>query len=257
VYDHVDQVVVAYGPVEHCRHVAPDGTLERLQAMDDPDHKIVLESRDSWPDKLAMRRWVSRQAEGNYQLILDADEIWHGLDAWIDARLDGGTPRWVHFWHTLDWWIHGARWGERVQPFGTDGPHYRWSWWRPSYGWINHSWPCDAAGRGVCDVDTNRAGAARVPETVIYHLGHAMPRDVMQAKWGLYAARDGRGVNDARAEWEAFENRPGPCAGGAVERVTWTVPELVRRAADALSNGVEAAAGVRGKEPPVCSPGVK
>jgi hypothetical protein len=72
----------------------------------------------------------------------------------------------------------------------------------------------------------------KVPEAMIYHLGHALPKDVMQAKHNYYLNRDG---NDAgrikRMEsWHNWNGKAGDCGDGIVSPVTWELPPIVRKA---------------------------
>jgi len=235
VYPHVDEIIIAYGPTTLWKDYPERGVLEQLRAMDDPDGKITIEARPVWADKLEMRSWVAAHVRGNRQLLLDADEIWVGLDRWLEADPPFGSPRWVTLWHDLDHWIvdtpelnSGRRWGYPLEPFGSVCPHYRWSVWRGSYRFLRHPTPVDASGNRLYDLDTSREAAEQVPECVIYHLGHALPRDLMEQKHTFYERRDGS-PRHRREAWHRWQpGQVGECADGLVKKVTWPIPEQVR-----------------------------
>jgi len=248
IYPYVDQIEVAYGPVQQVvdRGVPPDGSLEHLQAFPDPEGKINIEARDVWADKLSMREWCAKRATGNYMLVLDGDEVWTGFREWIDADIPFGTPRWVNFWHSPEHWVHdkskdegATRWGQQLFPYGSVCPMYRWSWWRPTYRFRSHPIAVDANNEALHRV-VNEA-AIRVPQTVIYHLGHALPRSVMEAKHQFYKDRDGGSqYADLRLErrrccWHDWNGEEGDCGDGIVHRVDWEIPSIVRRALNTVA----------------------
>lgn len=244
VYDDVDEIIVAYGPIEATQHVPEDGTWELLNAIDDPGDKIKLmrlPEGKAWPDKQAMREACSAKAEGNFMLVLDADEIWDNFAEWLELRCPIGSPRWVHFWHDLRHYVTTGRWGD-VLPngdFGTVCAHYRWSWWRPSNKWRNHNWPHTWNNKALSYMEVNRQTAAESP-AVIYHLGAAMPKQLMKVKHDFYCQRDGRDklrVN-AHNSWWYWAGQPGECGDGVVKQVTWQLPELVERGFAALHDKV-------------------
>ncbi len=243
IYDMVDEIKIAYGRVEHAPEI-DDGTLERLRALPDPDGKIELEVRDRWANKREMRSWCSDRSTGNRMLMLDGDEIWVGLGEWIKADVFFGSPRWVNLWHGADYWIHDAnlgtspRWGGPLDTYGSSCPHYRWSFWRRSYYWKRHHTPADRAGSALTDRSLERPN--QVPACAIYHLGHALGAAVMQAKHDFYIARDGDdpGRQKRMAAWHDWDGKPGDCGDGIVDRVTWEVPEIVRRAVERISKEV-------------------
>ena len=235
VYPHVDQILVAFGRVEKAQKI-DDGSLERLQAFPDPDGKITMKIKDTWKDKREMREWCCRRVEGNYQLLLDGDEIWVGLDKWIQAEIPFGCPRWLNLWHGTEHWIYdtaklaGTRWGRKLDPYGSTCPHYRWSWWRPSYYFKRHPLPRDAADNPLHIRDG--LAATQVPECVIYHLGHALPKEIMARKHQFYLDRDGanEGRKNRRRVWEKWNGKTGDIGDGIVQKVNWKLPEIVTRA---------------------------
>jgi len=235
VYNLVDEIVIAYGRVAHAPEI-DDGTLARLQALPDPQGKIRLEVRDTWPDKRAMRNWCSIASRGNRMLVLDGDEVWTGLDEWIRIDPMFGTPRWVNLWHGGNHWVHdhrigtSPRWGGPLAPYGSPCHHYRWSFWRRSYWWKKHHTPADQAGNPL--TTTSLEYACQAPGCVIYHIGHALSDDVMRAKHEFYLARDGddSGRRKRRDAWHAWDGKPGDCGDGIVDPVTWELPEIVQKA---------------------------
>ena len=234
VYPYVDEIKIAFGPVKHAPKL-DDGSLKRIQDFPDPDGKITLEVRDSWPDKVSMRRWATSRSGGNYQLLLDGDEIWTGLRAWVNAGIKFGCPRWVNLWHGGDHWVHdrhgvGAHWGLPIRDgkrIGSVCPHYRWSWWRNSFQWLKHCNPADFNG-GLLHTLTPNA-ARLVPGCVIYHLGHALPTDVMDAKFDFYTRRDNADPRRKNA-WLDWNHKTGDCGDGIVATVPGTLPPIVQEA---------------------------
>ena len=238
VYAHVDQIVIAYGPTPEWKGWDDHGVLEQIRAMPDPKNKLQIEARELWNDKEEMRQWCVEQATGNYMMMLDADEIWTGLDQWIADPPPWGCPRWVTLWHGPGHWIfdhsanQGRRWGFRLEPYGSVCPHYRWSWWRPSFYMLKHHTPVDSERRVLVSVASNCDAAGRKPGTMIYHLGHAMPPELMRAKHAYYETRDGAdpGRIARRKAWASWKGAVGPMQDGIVKEVTWELPAQVRRA---------------------------
>lgn len=238
VYPHVSEIIVAFGPTPSAaKKPIDDGSLARLRAISDPEHKIKIEVRDQWKDKLEMRQWCASQATGNRMLLLDGDEVWSGLDDWLKSGIDFGCPRWVNFWHDLDHWVHdgtskAVRWGAPVKGLGGGSvcPHYRWSWWRRTYSFRSHPVAVDCQGNALHIV--NDDAARKVPACAIYHLGHALPPKVMAAKHEYYLERDGRdaGRIQRRDVWANWNGETGNCGDGVVESYVFPVPELVKRA---------------------------
>jgi len=244
VYPHVDQITIAYGRLELAGPAWPEnGMLAKLRAHPDPDSKIQIEARPMWDSKAQMRNWCAQQARGNYMLMLDADEIWSGLDKWLASdRVDWGCPRWVNLWHGPEHWISdhapnaGRRWGYPLTPHGSVCPHYRYSWWRHSYTFTTHPVASDANLAPLCSIESNKAAANAVPETMIYHLGHALPLDMMKAKHLFYERRDGAGAGRTarRRAWAEWDGKTGKMVDGVVRDVTWDLPHLVLKAFDSI-----------------------
>ncbi len=238
VYPYVHQIIIAYGRVRLWNGWGDNGVLEALRAIPDPDDKITIEARDEWPDKITMRQWCADRATGNYMMMLDGDEIWTGMQALIDSDIDWGCPRWVTFWHGPEHWIYdheslgGRRWGKRLDPYGSSCPHYRWSWWRPSYYFVQHHTPVDASGNLLVNRGVNEDAGRLCPGAVIYHLGHALPDELMQAKHGFYERRDGadKGRVLRRKVWDTWKGEVGETEDGIIERVTWKLPAQVKKA---------------------------
>lgn len=238
VYPHVDEILVAFGPTPSAaKRPIDDGSLARLQALPDPDHKIRIEVRDKWRDKLQMRQWCAAQAQGNRMLLLDGDEIWIGLEDWLRADIAFGCPRWINFWHGLGHYVHDGgktqRWGAPIGDSGNGGsvcPHYRWSWWRRSYSFRSHPVAVDCQDNPLHV--TGEDAARKVPTCAIYHLGHALPRAIMAAKHEYYLERDGRdeGRERRREVWHNWHGQTGNCGDGVIEAWPFQVPELVTRA---------------------------
>ncbi len=244
VYDIVDSVRIAYGPTEHYQRCTPglsycQDVLDDLRAMPDPDDKIEIEARGGWRDKKQMRSYLSDRIEGNFQLILDADEIWVGLEEWLEHDICyWATPRWVTFWHDIEHWIHDEppydrRFGESLGQ-GSVCPHYRFSWWRPSFRWRSHPVTESYDEIPLFSLDGNKEASELVPECRIYHLGHALPKDYMNRKHSFYERRDGAPGHRRRA-WHEWSGETGKCEDGIVERVDWQIPEIVKRAYNAVA----------------------
>lgn len=240
IYPHVDEIIIAYGPTRLWRDWPEGGILEQLRELPDPDKKIRIEARDVWTDKREMRSWAAEQFRGNYLLMLDGDEIWVGLEDWLERGPEFGSPRWVTFWHDREHWIHdtgsrnsGRRWGYPLEPFGSVCPHYRWSRWRPSFTFARHHTAADAQGNALTDLDAHRAAAGSVPETVIYHLGHALPPELIAKKHEFYQERDGAPAA-RHAVWDNWNGEPGLTGDGKVRKVDWELPNIVTEAFDGL-----------------------
>jgi len=233
VYPYVDEILIAFGRVPHAK-VWDDGSLERIAAFPDPDQKIKLEVRDVWEGgKLEMRTWCCNQATGNYMLVLDGDEVWDGLEDWLHMDLPFATPRWVNFWHNRRHWNYNvpgtdhSRWGQKMEwGIGATCPHYRWSFWRPTYKFRTHCSPTDASNHVLHSCALT--GPEEQPLTVMYHLGHALPMSLMVAKHAFYCRRDGEDPNRTKAHkaWWDWINHPdlGDCGDGIVAKVDWELP---------------------------------
>jgi glycosyltransferase involved in cell wall biosynthesis len=237
VYPYVDEILVAFGRDLHAQAI-DDGSIERLRAFPDPDGKIKIEARGAWADKRNMRQWCLDHATGNHTIVLDGDEVWAGFGAWAKALIPYGAPRWVTLWHDAEHHVvdqperAGARWGKEIAPYGSICGHYRWSYLRRSYRWGAHCRLETAAG-----LATRVAGsdaAERVPECVIYHLGHVLPPAVMRAKHAFYRARDGDDKERQAREkaWHGWTGGLGNCGDGIVKPVTWELPDVVKRAVE-------------------------
>ncbi len=237
IYSHVDQIIVAYGPTEIAQRTPPDGSLELLQNFPDPDNKIKIETRKCWLDKKQMRQWCTNQVRGNYHLMLDGDEVWVGLDEWIKADIDFSCPKWVNLWHDEKHWIYdtakmaGLRWGKKVEPHGSLCPHYRWSYWRPSYYWRRHPTLVDQNNKSL-HRRTDLKTIEEHPGATIYHLGHALKKETMQAKHEFYRRRDGDNPGRKLREdvWHRWKGKIGDIGDGIVEKVDWELPDIVKRA---------------------------
>jgi glycosyltransferase involved in cell wall biosynthesis len=241
IYPHVDQILVAYGPTPLWQDFPDGDALQQIRDFPDPDGKILIHAQPIWTNKRTMRAWCAERAEGNYLLMLDADEIWVGLDKWIEARVAFGSPRWVNFWHSGRHWVSdsnelgGRRWGRRLDPFGSACPHYRWSWWRSSYEWRKHPLPF-AGEHPLTNIQKHVVAAKEEPGCVIYHLGHCLPDGLMRKKHDFYLERDGRDVGrvNRMKMWHQWKGQTGDCGDGIVEKVDWELPDLVKGALNEL-----------------------
>ena len=81
------------------------------------------------------------------------------------------------------------------------------------------------------------ASALKVPGCAIYHLGHALPPQVMAAKHDFYLSRDGAddGRRRRKSAWHEWDGTLGDCGDGIIEAVNWQVPEIVLRAYERIS----------------------
>ena len=235
VYPYVHEILIAFGPDKNAVKI-DDGSLERIQALKDPDKKIKLEVREQWNDKRNMRQWCYDHSTGNYCMVLDGDEIWAGFEHWMDDPPGYGCPRWVTLWHDgkhqvigLPSWGTG-RWGKEIKPYGCVCQHYRWSWLRHSYEWTYH---CRLQAKTKNPVRI-KPGAIeeKYPKTIIYHLGHVLPAKVMRAKHRFYIDRDGKDPGRVRREkaWHNWKGKLGDCGDGIIKKVTWKLPAIVQRA---------------------------
>jgi hypothetical protein len=235
IYPYVDELFIAYGPTQESKFTPPDGSLELVKALPDPDHKIKFMEKPLWKDKAEKRSWATRYMTGNYHLLLDGDEIWEGLGEWIFLGFPFSCPRWISYWHSLKHWIFDSpetprRWGRRLEPYGSVCPHYRWSWWRASYFWYKHCTLADSKKHFLHVPDEEMA--KKTPGCIIHHLGHCLPRETMKAKHDFYLLRDGDcPIRRIRKEvWHSWKGRVGDIRDGIVEESHWDVPEIVQRA---------------------------
>jgi hypothetical protein len=248
IYDYCADITIAYGPVRVAEHVQPDGSLEKIQEWIqryDTDKKIRLIDKPVWKNKRQMRNECVKYATGNYHLLLDGDEIWTGLDKWLAAPdyTDWTSPRWVNLWHGGEYWIYdsdhgtapkGRRWGEKLKPYGSLCPHYRWSYWRPSFYFRTHPVASDRAGNRLHS--PKGIYHEKIMTACIYHLGHALPRDTMTAKHEFYRNRDGDddGRRTRQAAWHNWTGAEGESGDGYVARIDWDLPDIVRRGLDEI-----------------------
>ena len=239
IYDQVDQIVIAYGPVELVkkRGVEPDGSLDAIRAMPDPDNKIQLYTRDCWADKAEMHNFCCRKTRGNRVLVTAGDHVIVGLDEWIaDDKIFAACPRFVHFWQDGSHYVtmapdgSGGNWGRPVKPFGSFSSHCLWTYWRPSYRYRIQNQICDANGKDVNAEDRpGKRGYAceRHPNTVFYHLGNLLPTATMKAKEQFYLDRD--------------NTQPQARMSGLIHNVDWKLPDIVKRALTRLGVSYEPA----------------
>lgn len=252
VYPHVDQLLVAYGR-EQIWHWPEDDTLEKLRAFPDPDGKVQIilppDGGTVWKGptedecRKAMRRACTSRVTGNYLLILDGDEIWHGLGTYKEAleagEIEGGCPLGVTFWHNAQHHILSSaleRWGERspTTTWGTVWPHVRLIPWRHSYKWKKHVVPASATGERLWAPERNRHTVQVLGDKcVLYHLGHALARGFMEHKKGFYGQVEGQRAQGEA--WLKWDGKPGLCPDGLVEPVTWELPELVQEAFESIA----------------------
>jgi len=183
-----------------------------------------------------MREWCARRLRGNRHLLLDGDEVWIGVDKWMEADIHYTCPRWLNFWHDAEHWIYdsaklaGLRWGRRLKPYGSVCPHYRWSYWRPTYKFRRHPAVVDANTKLLHQPQA--ITSEMVPEAIIYHLGHCLPVDTMRAKHHFYRKRDGDnpGRRQREAAWHKWDGKLGDIGDGVVAKIDWPLPEIVKRA---------------------------
>ena len=235
IYEYADEINIAYGRVQAAGEI-DDGTLDKLKDFPDPENKIKLKIRDDWPDKLAMRSWCVKNSTGNYLLLLDGDEVWTGLEDWLAGGIKYGCPKWVNFWHGPDHWVYddgdnaGFRWGYQVGDIGSICPHYRYSYWRRSYYFMKHPTPVD---KNKHPLHLLSPEAAKLhPETIIWHLGHALTPNIMRMKHEFYRKRDGDDPSRRKRQsaWEVWDGKCGTCGDGIVQEVKIELPDIVRRA---------------------------
>ena len=148
----------------------------------------------------------------------------------------------MNLWHGPGHWIHdnaknaGRRWGYPLKPFGSACPHYRFSWWRHSYTFTTHPVAADANLAPLSSIESNRVAAEAVPGAMIYHLGHAMPSEMMAAKHLFYERRDGAddGRVARRKAWADWHGQCGDIGDGIVKPVRRKLPHLVLKAFESI-----------------------
>ena len=245
VYPYVDEILIAYGPTVLWKQVPPDNALELIKSFPDPEGKIKLEVREEWKNKSEMRLWCNLHATGTRMLIVDADEIYDGLDKWIASGVTHGCPTWVHFWHDEKHYVvdrpQDKRWGKDTGK-GTIHPHVRWFIWRNSM-YMKHGKGTvyvDRNGNSVCNQTQTDHAVKKCPECRIYHLGHVLDPDYMTAKHDFYIKRDGddEGRRTRRLAWHNWNGELGWCGDGVIKEVNWELPELVKKAFERISCSV-------------------
>ena len=246
VYPHVEEVIIAHGPTKRWAHVKGDDSLELIKAYPDPDKKIKLIERKLWEDKGEMRRACQKYMTGNQLLIVDADEIYHELGAWVEKAPDFGCPRWVHFWHDLEHYVVDVpgdqRWGKPHPLGGGTHNHLRWARWRASNEWTSYRGTVAKGvdGRRLCSGELTAQAVEACPLACIYHLGHVQSPRMMKAKHEFYLRRDGdrRNRSKRQASWFNWDGTLGPCGDGEVRAVCWELPPLVKKAFSKIQEGV-------------------
>jgi len=236
VAPYIDELIVAYGRVQ----LAPcvdDGSEKRLEDTLSklPKHiRIVYKNQSLWDNKADMRRLCTKEMTGNHLLLLDGDEIWTDMESVLNDDTGFPAPRWVNFWHNEKHWIYdsrigASRWGVKDSngDIGSVCKHYRFSWWRPTYWFKNHPSPADAAGQRLFDYTR----ATTLPSAgTIYHVGHMLPKAVMNAKHQLYTSRDGGKAPERQAAWNMWNGELGETTDGCVAKVDWELPKIVKQA---------------------------
>jgi hypothetical protein len=176
-------------------------------------------------------------------LIVDADEIYEGLEDWIKFDSPCACPKWVHFWHNKDHYVvddNVLRWGSlsTTGVRGTIYNHYRWSHWRSGYHFCS---PKGTTARAsdlskLGDMGQTKQAIAACPNTVIYHLGHVLTPALMKAKHEFYRKRDGdnAGRQQRQHAWHNWNGKAGPCGDGIVKQIDWELPPLVVQAFDKI-----------------------
>lgn len=237
IYDHVDEIFIAYGATTLWKDVAPDNSLDLIKAFSDKENKIKLEVRSEWAHKQQMRAWCEPYVKGSQMLIVDADEIYHNLDKWIASGIEAGCPRWVHFWHNLDYFVYDApgmlRWGKPHALGGSVHNHFRYSKWDSNTHFTGRKGTSAKRGnRSVTSVNDTLRAVEKCPDTCIYHLGHVLNPTLMKAKHQFYLKRDGADkMRVARMDaWHNWEEKEGITADGMIKKVFFEVPDLVKQA---------------------------
>lgn len=245
VYPYVDEILIAYGPVGDAIKAGwkEDGTLEDLRSLPDPDNKIKIYEKSLWGDKRQMRQYLVDRMDGNFQLILDGDEIWTGIKHVIDSPNNTSRIRIVGFWHDDKHWAYGqpgdTRWGEKLPkyPIGSIFTHYRASNWRYSYRFKSHPTPVPPENVQNPSI-TLLKRAKPCYDTCVWHLGHCLPKEIMLAKFEFYNRRDGRDQKrlDRMKAWLDWNGQLGDYYDCIVEEVKVPLPGVVRRAFDGMNS---------------------
>jgi hypothetical protein len=141
----------------------------------------------------------------------------------------------VNFWHDEKHWIYDdeskGRWGNKIG-IGSVCNHYRWSFWRPSYRFRTHTSPVDVNNFELSNLENAVQNSIISPTTMIYHLGHVLPKRLMLEKNQYYLDwyKSLPNVRNNYDMWTDWESQLGKYGDGIVAEVDWDIPDIVKRA---------------------------
>jgi len=107
MYEWFDEFSICVGPVKKLMGAEPDDdTVEALEALPDPGHKINIIS-GVWKDKNEMTYWATRELESDFIFQIDSDEVWpvEAFKEAVELLRDGARKVLVHmytFWKNLE-----------------------------------------------------------------------------------------------------------------------------------------------------------
>ncbi len=194
IYAHVDEIVIAYGPLADWPFRSDDGTLDLLVDFPDPDKKINLVAAREWPDRKTMRASTAERMTGNYHLMIDSDEVWSDMGPWMEwvaaeQPLSAHAP-WITPFRGLKHWVYSMPvprfrgWGGRPLRcgFGSARRRYHFSKWGPGYYWKTHWRVHTPEGKNLFRCSQLNS---TLP-TRFWHFGYSLPTRYVREKTQYY-----------------------------------------------------------------------
>jgi hypothetical protein len=198
VYPWADEIIVVEGASQFAKHAATpdahslDDTLARLAAIDDPEKKIRVVTREGfWPEKTEQTNGYTALATGELIFMVDSDEFYHPEQARTLIDYMGAHPekrvaavRAETFVCGFDFAAHGGRY---------EDPMPRVYRFEPGYSFVDHRPPTiiepDGQGGGRSQYAKGYLTLAetRAMGVQMFHYSYTLPLQVEQ-KLGYYGA---------------------------------------------------------------------
>jgi len=211
IYDYVDRILIAYGPVRLREQGYPyeevEKQLQQVVLERDYDHKVSLIGERIWLSKEHIQRVLLKECTGRWMLYIDIDEIIEGmpqLRRYVEANQNTWYLRPESFINFYGDYHHIA------YSLNPQNPYYRYG--APHCFLINRDVPglsfgfhtIAMDGYGVplhSDHPANRHRRDVLEGVTVYHYGNAAPREILDSKRDYYRSR-----GDAKVYEETFES---------------------------------------------------